>query len=348
MDSVVYQKKNSRAEDGHTVRFDFDGNLAARAIADRETAYGKGKDKVKFSDLITVRRYRIPVNNGDKFDGKDIGDLSINEHSDSRRRLADLYIRWKDQALFDAAQGLRNQSSSHVINLGSTFGYDELVDIERKVKTGIGYDTGGIRRPLNPYRMDSGRACWLFVVDPYMASVLRKNDDFKTLSAQGDNRGDGNRVFNGIIGKIGQLLVMEADLFKGETIGATQAANVQPNILLDKSSVEISGLRQRDQNGAWTGQDGFVGDFDAAGDVSTGDLFSRGLILGTGALQLAYGKEPDYKFKTSQDFEITSESAVEFWIDMRKTKLVAEGEDYEMAKVANQDYGVITVDMQVR
>ena len=63
----------------------------------------KGEQKKKFSDKITVDRYRLVADNGDSFDAVNIGDLSISQHSDSRIKLGDLFTRFKDQALFDTA-----------------------------------------------------------------------------------------------------------------------------------------------------------------------------------------------------------------------------------------------------
>ena len=104
-DSVVFQAKNESAGEGHTVVFDFNGNLSQKAVRGKDTAYGKGEEKRKFSDKLIVDRYRLVVNNGDAFDGAEIGDLEINQHSNSRAMLGDLFVRFKDQALFDAAQG---------------------------------------------------------------------------------------------------------------------------------------------------------------------------------------------------------------------------------------------------
>jgi len=112
---------------------------------------------------------------------------------------------------------------------------------------------------------------------------------------------------------------------------------------LNDSGIEISGLRQYDgaapASAAWTGQTGF--------DYASADLHSRGLILGAGALQLGFGKHPDYKWQPSEDFAITSESAVEFWMETQKCKLTAENDDYKAAKVAAVDYGVVAVDVQI-
>ena len=341
-ESIVFQANNSNAKEGHTVVFDFDGNLSGKAIKGKNTAYGNGEQKRKFSDKITVERYRLVVDNGDAFDGVDIGDLSINQHSDSRAKLGDLFVRFKDQALFDAAQGNLGQAPTHIINLGTTFTFDQLRDIENTLKTSNGFDTGSVRRPLDRFKTKDNRPIWLFVIDSAMKNMLLKDatavTGFNLAMQNADVRGNNNRVITGIIGQIGQMLVVEADQFFGTTTGAVTGWG------LDDSNIEISGLRQyagADPTTApWTGQTGF--------DYTSVNLHSRGLIMGAGALQCAFGKMPDYKFQTSQDFGIKSESAVEFWMETRKTKLTAENTDYDSAKIAAIDYGVVAVDVEVQ
>lgn len=342
-DGVVYQVNNTSAKEGHTVVFDYSGNLSGSAKKGKETAYGEGESKRKFSDKITVERYRLVVDNGDEFDAVDIGDLNIAQHSDSRSKLSDLFIRFKDQALFDAAQGLLTtnqgaQAPTHVIDLGTTFTFNVLTDIETTIKTSNGYDTGGVRRPLEPYRTKDGEPYWLFVIDAAMAALLRKDTaGYQTLMASGDVRGSQNRNIKGVIGKIGAMLIVQADQFFGKTSGTTLGWG------LNASEIEISGLRQYDgsdpASATWTGQTGF--------DYASSDLHSRGLILGAGALQLGFGKHPDYKWQPSEDFGITSESAVEFWMETQKCNLTAENTDYEQAKIASIDYGVVAVDLQI-
>ena len=344
-DSVVFQANNENSSAGHTVVFDFDGNLSGKAVKGKETAFGKGEQKKKFSDKITVERYRLVVDNGDKFDGVDIGDLTINEHSDSRQKLGDLFIRFKDQALFDAAQGtvatLNDgiQTPSHVIDLGTTFNFASLLDIEKTLKTSNGFTTGDVRRPLQPYRLDNGEPVWLFVVDAAMANLLRTDTSgYQTIVRSGDVRGANNRNISGIIGKLGTLLIVEADQFFGYTSGSTSGWG------LNDSEVEMCGLRQYDGaspgSALWTGQEGF--------DYASTSLHSRGLILGAGGLQTAFGKQPDYKYQESTDFGIKSESAVEFWMEARKANLTAENEQYRAAKISDLDYGVVAVDVQVQ
>lgn len=344
-DSVVYQAKNDTAGDGHTVVFDFSGNLSGRARKGKETAYGTGEQKKKFSSKITVERYRLVVNNGDAFDGANIGDLTINQHSDSRSKLGDLFVRFKDQALFDAAQGLITtnqdivQTPTHIIDLGTTFNWNTLVDIEKTLKTSTGFSTGDVRRPLKPYTMSNGEPVWLYVIDAAMAAILRKDTSgYQNVLKDADMRGDGNRLLKGVIGKIGSLLIMEAPNF----FGYNQATGT--GFGFNDSEIEISGLRQYDganpATAIWTGQAGF--------SYASTNLHSRGLILGAGALQLAFGKQPDYKFQESQDFSITAESAVEFWMEAQKTKLKAENSDYKAAKIADIDFGVVATDLEVQ
>ena len=351
-DSIVFQANNENSSAGHTVVFDFDGNLSGKAVKGKDTAFGKGEQKKKFSDKITVERYRLVVDNGDKFDGVDIGDLSINEHSDSRSKLGDLFIRFKDQAIFDAAQGTyatQNgglQSPSHTIDLGTTFTFNDLLDIEKTLMTSNGFTTGGVRRPLDPYtyyKGDGGKygqePCWLFVVDAAMANILRQDTaGYQTIVKDSDIRGMNNRNIKGVIGKLGHLMIVQADQFFGSTAGSTSGWG------LEDSEIEIAGLRQyagaNPLTAAWTGQAGF--------DYADANLHSRGLIFGKSGIQAAFGKQPDYRYQESTDFGIKSESAVEFWMETRKTNMTAENEAYKSAKVSGLDYGVIAVDLEVQ
>ena len=342
-DSIVYVVNNERADAGHTVVFDLDGNISGKAIKGKNRAYGKGETKRKFSDKVSIDRYRIPVANGDKFDGKNIGDLSINEHSDSRRKLGDLWIRWKDQGLFDAAQGNLDtqdegrQVATHSIDLGATFNWNTLIDIETTLRTSQGYSTGGIRRPLDLYEFNGGMPLWTMMIDSNMAAKLKKDvQGYQAVLKDADFRGNNNRLVKGYIGRIGALVIVEAPNF----FGATLSEGGNTGWGLDDSEVELCGLRQFDKdNDAWTGEEGF--DYAA-------QLQSTGVILGAGGLQLAMGMMPDYKFQESEDFAITSESALEVWCEMRKAKYKLEsGKDYKQAKVSGIDHGIVTVTLDL-
>lgn len=341
-DSVIYQVSNGDAGSGHTVVFDMDGNLSGKAVKGKDTMFGKGEQKRKFSDKIDVDRYRLGVNNGDMFDAVNIGDLSITQHSDSRAKLSDLFIRFKDQMVFDTLQSFHGNAPTHSIQIDAStnaFSYNHLVEIEERLRTGTGYNTGSFgstataetRAPLKPYKLMDGRPVWILVVDPFTASNIKGNlgaGGLMQLATSADIRGRGNMIFKGLIGKIGSLVIVEAERFFGESTGKD----------FNDSNIEIAGMRQFDSDkDAWTGESGFV----------TGD-YSRNLILGGCAMQLAFGKQPDYKFQASQDFGITSESAVEFWTNAKKVKLKMEtGDSYKDAKVAELDYGVIALDIKL-
>lgn len=338
--AVVMQSNNENSKEGHTVVFDFDGNLSGKAVKGKETAFGKGEQKKKFSDKVTVERYRLVVDNGDKFDGVNIGDLKINEHSDSRTKLVDLFTRFKDQALFDAGQGniITNedgvQAPSHTIEIASGFGFDSLIDLETTLRTSQGYTSGGIRRPLIPFNMNEQDPVWVVVIDASVAAVLRKDDRWNSIIPQADPRGTGNRALSGEIKRIGALMVVVAPQFFGATSTGTGWG-------LNDSEIEISGLRQQDRaNGnVWTGQAGF--------DYTSSNLWSRCLVLGAGGLQLAFGKMPDYRWQESEDFGIKSESCLEVWMEARKTHLKAENKKYKAAKVSDLDHGVVALDVKV-
>jgi len=345
-EAVIYQKNDFAVKEGHEVHFQMDGNLVGVAHVDKEQAWGNSEQKKLFSDSLRVRRLRWSVDNGDKFDAKNVGDLSLAEHGDSRTKLADLFIRAKDQMIFDAFQGLlHGEGPTHILAPGIGYGdgagnlaggigalttadmmtYDFCMDMEDIAKSGRGYTVGGTRRPLEPYKLSDGRKMWLMVIDSRQSRDIRKDNQFIAIAANADIRGEDNILLKGVIGRLGAFLIIEAQNAFGsasENIG--------------KSSVEICGLRRVDSTGLFEGQPGYG----APGTISA----SRGLILGRGAAQIGFGKHPDYKFKSSQDFDIKSESALEVWMNVQKTILNTENTDYADAKVSGHDYGVVVFD----
>jgi len=336
-DAVIYQKNDFSVSEGHEIRFQFDGNLTSKAHKGKEQAWGNSEQKKLFSDKIRVDRLRWSVDNGDAFDAVNVGDLSISEHGDSRSKLSDLFIRAKDQMVFDAAQGFLNgEGPTHTIlpngkaNIAAlvaadTWTYGFMLDVEDIIKSGKGYTTGGSRRPLEPYQLADGKRAWLVVVDSRVSRDLRKDNQFIDVTAMGDVRGENNRLIKGVIGKMGSLIFIEADTAFGVA-----------SPVIGKSEVEIAGLRHVDSTGLFEGQDGY-------GAVGTIEA-SRTIILGRSAVQIGFGKQPDYKWQESQDFGIKSESALEVWMNVQKTILKAENVDYSEAKVAGHDFGIVVVD----
>lgn len=335
-DAVIYQKNDFNAKVGHNIIFDYSGNLATAGFRGKEQAFGNSPSKMKFSDSLTLEFGRYTVDNGMEFDAEAIGDIDLSTHADSREKLADNFVRAKDQMFFDLGQGyLRNQAPTHVIRPGNkaTIGaltatdklsWEFLVNMETIVKTGIGYTVGGRRSPMKPFKLSDGRKVWLLVLDSFQIADLLKDEKFQRVYQHAEVRGIGNALISHNVTQVGSFVIMEASTFAGSSI----------NNQLFKTAVEIQGLRTVDENGTFSG----------TGKAQAGKVASRGLILGAGAFQLGMGSTPDYKFQESQDFGITSESAMLLTMQADKCKLTAEVEDYKEAKVANMDYGVAVID----
>ena len=329
--------ENDASKDkGHEVVFDFDGALSGKPVKGNKTAKGTGEQKKKFSDSVKVADYRYVVDNGTKFDGVDIGDLSINEHADSRNMLGDLWVRSEDQGYFDLAQ----QTASFGINL-SAASFDAILEIEEVVKNGTGFDispTGiSTRVPLKPFKMANGEEVWLWVMDVNFKRKFLGSNGIQNLLAQGDYRGNENRLFRGQLGKIGNFLFVEAPIFMGTTTGGILTADKYYEY--ENTEVELAGLRKYDKtNQKWSGEVGF--------DTASA-LQSRSVILGAGAFQKANGKMPDYKYEGS-DFDKFSESCLEVWCGAKATQLFAENDDQKVGKLAGYSYSNISVNIDLQ
>jgi len=336
-DSVVFVTTDASKGAGHEVVFQFGGNVTGAGKVDKERLRGNEEQKKQFSDKIRVRRIRHGLDNGDEFDAIDIGNQSLATHENSRNLLADWYVRQSDQWLFDAAQGTANgETISHVVRpnnranigalvAGDTFGYDFLIKLEGIIKRTKGYTEGGTRRRLEPFQFANGMRKYLLVIDAKQAEDMAMDSKLMGLLQSGDVRGNDNRLIRGSMGTFRSFVIVEADDFQGTTNSRT----------ISKSSVEVSGLRQINENGSVSGETGF----DATGVVA-----SRALVLGAGALQCAFGRQPDYKFQSSDDYEITSGSAIEMWTNTQTTILKAENGEYVDAKVSGFQYGIVAVD----
>jgi hypothetical protein len=335
-DAIVYQKNDFRAKVGHNIIFDYSGNLATAGFRGKEQAFGNSPAKMKFSDSLTLEFGRYTVDNGMEFDAEAIGDIDLSTHADSREKLADNFVRAKDQMFFDLGQGyLRGQAPSHIIRpngranigaltAGDKLSWDFLVQLETTIKTGIGYTVGSRRSPMKPFKLADGRKVWLLVLDAFQIADLLEDEKFQRIYQHAEVRGIDNALISHNVTQVGSFVIVEASTFAGMSI----------NNKLFKTAVEIQGLRTIDEHGVFSG----------TGKAHTGKVASRGLVLGAGAFQLGMGHTPDYKFQESQDFGITSESAVLLTMQADKCRLTAETEDYKEAKVANMDYSVAVID----
>ncbi len=337
-ESIVFVSTDASKGAGHEVVFQFGGNASGAGKVDKERLRGNEEQKKQFSDKIRVRRIRHGLDNGDEFDAVDIGNQALSTHADSRNLLADWYIRQNDQWLFDCAQGMaNNESLTHIIRpndratIGDltttdTFGYEFLVKLEKIIKSSKGYTIGGKRTRLEPFTFAGGMRKWLLVLDSKQAEDLALDTTFQSIIAQGDVRGNDNRLIKGVLGTFRSFVIVEGDDFMGTTASRT----------ISKSEVEVSGLRQINEDGIFSGEPGF--------ETAGKKVASRAIILGAGALQSAFGRQPDYKFQSSDDYEITSGSAIELWTNCQATVLKAENGEYNEAKVSGFQYGIVAVD----
>ena len=338
-DSIIMTENNISAGSGHVVTFDFDGNLSGRPVKGNTTAKGTGEQKKKFSTSVTVSDYRYVVDNGTKFDGVNIGDLTINEHMDSRAKLGDLWVRSDDQAYFDLAQ----QGAEFGIDLGTDATFDDLLAVEEVVKNGVGFDTtpAGItkRLPLKPFKLANGEPVWLWLVDVSFKRKMLASSGMQTMLQSADLRGNDNRLIKGALGKIGNFLFVEAGSFFGTTEGTILDANGYYQY--DNTGVEMAGLRTYDAtNDKWSGETGFS-------RATSSTLKSRSVILGAGAMQKANGMMPNYEYEAT-DFKKFSESCAEIWCGAKNVKLLAENSDNADGKIAGYNFGSIFVDVTIQ
>lgn len=334
LDSVIMVENDISKKQGHEVIFDFKGALSGKPVKGNTQAKGTGEQKKKFSDKVRVSDYRYVVDNGTKFDGVDIGDLSINEHSESRSMLGDLWVRSEDQAFFDLAQ----QTPEFGITL-TTSTFDDILGIEEVVKTGIGFTDSPVgistRAPLKPFKLQNGDPVFLWLVDVSMKKKLLNSSGMQSMLSATDVRGNDNRLIKGVIGRVGNFLFVEASTFFGTTDGDITTDGYYN---YDNTGVELAGLRKFDNvNKVWAGQEGFD-----AGST----LISRSVILGAGAFQKANGMAPDYKYEET-DFGKFSESCLEVWCGAKATKLLVENSDNKYGKLGGYNYGSVFVDIEL-
>lgn len=371
--SVIYQVNDGTCKDGHTVIFDFSAFLTGKGVKGDGEACIVGEEKRKFSGSLMVEMFSWYVNNGTKFAACDIGDINLAQHSDSISLLGDLYIRHIDQARFDNIQGATGSKPTHVFNLGKGFSWDKLLEIENAAKRGAGLfktsANGALtnikaekRIPLKPWKMKNQRPLYLAIIDNAMATALKQDEKYQNIKMHADVRGESNAVINGLLGVESNVLYVEAPVFIGNTAPGKFG-------IIEDTEIEFSGLRRYatgpGDEVVWEGQFKFeameaLADEEKAEIAAENDpvivaeleakrqyrIYSRGAILGASALREAFGQMPRYDAEWT-DFKKSSKSMLEIIYQVAKTILTVEkGTDYK-GKIANIDYSVIALDMEV-
>lgn len=356
--SIIHQY-NEKKGNGHVVVFQDRGGVEGNWKIGKETVRGTGEEKKLFETTMLTSRIRTEVKNDDKFEAIEIDDLRLSEHQDSMQELAKMWVAAKDQAFFDVCQ----QSASHRIILGNDFTFSDFGKIERIVKTGDGYyerDKKTLiktRRPmLQSWKTRGGDRLfnqYLLLIDPYMKEKLLGGKAVQDVLAQADVRGNENRLINGVIGKIGtNITVVELPLFDGWTesqavgdfVNTTAGATDSFMAKFEKTHLKADAQGLRIYTGA---NDSFVPTSWTGDGLTEGaKKFSRALLIGAGAVQLGYGKMPEYNYAESPDYGIDSTSMLEVWTGMRARVYNAVRGDYK-TPIANMTFGIIAIDMQI-
>jgi len=202
--------------------------------------------------------------------------------------------------------------------------FDFVQELEEKLMSGDGFSIGSTRRPLEPY---NGK--FIVMLDSLAHLQLMQDSAMREVLRTADVRGENNMLLKNVIGQFGSLVFVKMPHFFGTTVDKTNPW---------KTKVEIAGARRvsvNDNTAAWQGDEGYNG----ADQINT-----RSFVIGANAMKFGVGKDADYMLQTSQDFGRTSESALELYVGTDKTQLKAETVDYDVAKVAGFDYGIIAVD----
>ena len=371
---IIYQAKDPGCANGHTVVFDFSGKLTGAGVRGDGEACILGEDKRKFSDKMVVEMFSFYVDNGTKFKACEIGDLNLPQHSDSISKLADLWVRQKDQAIFDTLLGATKDSCgpSHVYDLWCSFEWNDMAEIESALKTGEGFSCTNPNGSINHGSIAQRRApmdlpfgdnnSYLFILTERMAKMLKNNPKYQLINMNADARGNNNALFTGVIHTQGTIRYVEAPVFYGETQGTGDFDIIEDTLLYQ------SGMRRYavGANGAfaWEGQAQFKvlealandekiaiaalpeDQQAAAEEARVNVVYSRGLILGASAAQTGFGASPDYAVAESK-FGKKTESMLEVIFEVKKTNLTLErGSDYEAAGITNIDYSCVAVDMR--
>ena len=342
--SIIMNVNNRSASEGNTVIFDMSGMLEGKPVRGTQTAEGTGEDKKKFSSKVTIESWRFVVKNGTRFYNKNINDLSLGEHSKSAKMLSDKWVSASDQAYFDLGQ----QTSQFGMEIAhNAFNFDKLLEIDHMVNTGefpIKPANIGVRPGLQPFRNNkNGDGVYLFVIDHHMKTKLLSSTGAQSFFSSTDIRGNDNRLFSGVLGRIGSLVIVVAPIFNGTSDGALVDADGYYNY--DSTGVLSAGLRDYVEEGGtkyWRGTAGYNARIGSLG--ATKVRKSRGIILGAGAFQFSMGLDPEYHFET-YDFKKFSESCLEVWCGARATQIYAENQDYKSISVAGYNWGTAYVDL---
>ena len=351
----IYNHSQTNCSAGHTFVLDLKGKSMGGAVEGGGCVDGDCLPKgTRFSEGLTAKQWRWCVDNGDKFSNCETGNLESTEHSDSMTDLGEMYTVGLDQVRFDLFQGVDGTNPSYIYDAGKGLTFNGTMLMNNAVKTGRGFKlstkAGALgteraprRAPLPTTSCGNVKGAIIVVVDSYMMTSLRLDPRFQTIMINADVRGSNNQMFT--------VHTEALKLGKTHYIEAPSYAGVTPKsgwkMLGD--TVDTAGLRRYavkdDGSVVWEGTEAFdVEEEKFLDDPTTAKIYSRGFILGYGALIEGFGDGLDYTLDWGKHKKCSS-SMLEIVYNAKKTKLVKESGECPVFNIAGEDYGIIAVDM---
>ena len=226
-ESLIYQKNMADARNGNNVVFDYNGNLVTKGFVGSARAVGNGENRKRFVSDLKLERVRYVINNGDKFDARNTGQLSSEQLAPSRDLLNGNFIRSKDQSIINACQGiLGSKKLTHIIspsekhhieagNLTSAedkWGFNFIQGLDYKLTEGDGFSKGTRRSPLKPF---NGK--YYVFLDNTAHYQLLQDEASRQIFRNADIRGSENVMLRNSIGSFGNLVFIKMPTFAGET-----------------------------------------------------------------------------------------------------------------------------------
>lgn len=353
--SVVYNAKSEGAGKGHTVTFQTSGALEGNWVGGDTTLQGTGEQQLLFEDSITVKEYRTAVDLGTYYNAQEVDNLESNMHSYAIGKLGDLWNKAKDQMIFDVLQ--RGTTDRLCF---SSFGFNTLYEVSHTINTGYGYvdmkdksTKRPQRLPLTPinlafYGSQQTEPKYILFIDSAVETAFFTDMTTQNILAQASVRGEDNMLLSGVIGQMGNILVVRAPSF----FGASKSNYFDENSGYANplgTKLVYAGLRQYYGDDAsftpnsWTGTSEFA--TDRAG--ATKKLFSRCVLVGASAVQFGTGRAPFYTLERF-DHDHKAESGLSVVTNAKTTILNSSNQnsDYSVG-ITRNSFGAIAIDVQI-
>lgn len=361
---IVLQAKEKKPNDGHITNFEGVGSLTDSTLNADATAAGKGEKRRAFSSRLIAGWHRKVTQTDTKYARRNIGLENYLDEKGLKTELTDFYARWYDQYIFDCLQGVAARTTSptaesratHVLRYpyessSPKFGYDEFQMVQRAISEGTGFEFApkDRRNPLPKAKMVNGNKMWFLLIDPAIRDIINRDSTWREVLRQADVRGTENQLIAPVFTAMNSIAIVEMPRYFGSTSNNTPiapnaftkqgAANGTSNGLQrHEVGVHNCGMRQYDNNNRWTGQSGFD---------STGELWSRAVLVGMHAVQVGYSMRPNITVDMNRGDDTTN-LVLHTFVGAQKTKWSPEARgDYDDGAVTNIDYSAIAVDIQV-